>query len=47
VTIEDDVLDDADENIARLVLNHIVAEDAVRPFIGAATPAEGDGQPPL
>ncbi len=47
VTIEDDVLDDADENIARLVLNHIVAEDAVRPCIGAATPAEGDGQPPL
>ena len=46
VTIEDDVLDDADENMARLVLNHIVAEDAVRPFVGAATPAEGDGQPP-
>ena len=36
VTLEDDVLDDIDAAVARLVLDHIVTEDAIRPFLSPA-----------
>jgi hypothetical protein len=33
VTLQDDVLDDVGTAIARIVLDHVVTEDAVRPFL--------------
>ena len=37
VTLTDDLLDDTDEALVRLVLDHVLTEDAVRPLIVEAS----------